>query len=184
MHTNRPSIISAMLLCCGALATTIAIADEPSVPSEKSTSTDIQRRVEDGAQTYSHFATGDIVNNRPTSSHRWPPALYQEQARLLVDLRAWAEHAEAMRSLISHADAKVRTLAPGALFVHEDPQDLPLIASLVNDKMSRTSSGYCRKSTRCGTGPPPSLLQAGRKPPILRGIPPPSTRIVTVGVSP
>ena len=133
MDTNRPSVIAVILLCCGAL-TTIAIADESSVPSGESISADIQRRVEDGARTYSHFATGDIVCNRPTSPHRWPPALYQEQARLLVDLRAWAEHAEAMRALISHADAKVRTLALGVLFVHEDPQDLPLIASLVDDK--------------------------------------------------
>ncbi|MGO8746910.1 MAG: hypothetical protein ACLQNE_13065 [Thermoguttaceae bacterium] len=119
----------------------------------KSTSTEIQRRLEDGARTYSHFATGDIVYNRRTSPGRWPPALYEEQARLLIDLRAWAKHAEAVRSLISHADAKVRTLALGVLFVHEDPQDLPLIASLVDDKMPTILNIHDSSSSQGGVRP-------------------------------
>jgi hypothetical protein len=153
MNTNGPSVVAVMLLCGGALTITAAFADESSVPSGESTSAEIQRRWEDGARTYSHFATGDIVGNRPTRPGRWPPAFYEEQARLLIDLRAWAKHAEAVRWLISHADAKVRTLALGVLFVHEDPQDLPLIASLADDKTPTILDIHDSPNSQAGVRP-------------------------------
>ncbi|MHB8972220.1 MAG: hypothetical protein ACYC3X_22910 [Pirellulaceae bacterium] len=66
MVTNRTSVIAVMFFCGGALTTNTAVADESSVLSGESTSAEIQRRVEDGARTYSHFATGDAETYEPT----------------------------------------------------------------------------------------------------------------------
>jgi len=70
MNTDGPSVVAVVLLCGGSLTITAAFADEPSAPSGKSTAAQIQRRLEDGARTYSHFATGGIVGNRRTSPDR------------------------------------------------------------------------------------------------------------------
>ena len=64
------------------------------------------------------------------------------------------------QSLISHADAKVRTLALGALFVHEDPQDLPLIASLVDDKISRTFPAWAAAAAELTSQEDPAAAKA------------------------
>jgi hypothetical protein len=80
-----------------------------------------------------HFATDDIVKNRWSESGRWPVGLLEEQQHVVEQLRSASRDRRALRNLLTDADPKVRTLALGALFMREDPQDLPLIARLMGD---------------------------------------------------
>lgn len=93
----------------------------------------IAEQIEEGASRYSHFATNEIVRNF-FFCPEWPVEAREQQVGLMADLQTWSKHPEVVRSLIQHTDAKVRTLALGALFVGEDFQDLPLIASLEDDQ--------------------------------------------------
>jgi len=81
---------------------------------------------------YTHFATEDIISNRPTRQ-RWPKQLAAEQEQLLSKLRTLSRQQESLHELVNHPVAEVRTLALGALFLREDPQDLPFIAALIAD---------------------------------------------------
>ena len=92
-----------------------------------------QSRVETIANSMTHFATGAIRNNRPLWGGGVPPNLLAEQARLEADLRAIGSKPDALRLLLKDPDPRVRTVALGALFVREDPHDLPFIASLMSD---------------------------------------------------
>ena len=92
----------------------------------------LTQRFERLAVETSHFATGDIVWNR-SSERRWPVRLLEEQQKVLKELRSAGEKRQEVVGLLQHGDPKVRTLALGALFVREDPRDLPLIASLLGD---------------------------------------------------
>lgn len=56
-----------------------------------------------------------------------------DQLVLLQHLKAASKQRDALLPLLEHDDPKVRTLALGALFQREDAQDLPLIASLLDD---------------------------------------------------
>jgi len=94
---------------------------------------ELQRQMETAAKTYSRFATNGILSNRPTD-REWPKQLMVEQAKLLADLLKWSKQPQPLRALIGHRDPKVRTLVLGALFVREDPHELPLIASRVSDR--------------------------------------------------
>jgi hypothetical protein len=105
-------------------------ADDVAAPVD---SAEIKRQMEAAAKEYAYFATGDIIANRQTE-RRWPAEMIAEQAKLLAQLEKWSRESEALRMLIGDNDAKVRTLALGALFVREDPHDLPLVASLADDK--------------------------------------------------
>ena len=97
------------------------------------TTDEIRRQVEAAADRYVYFATEDIISNRPTQQG-WLHDLIVEQANLMTDLRNWSIHPKALTALIDHPDGRVRTLVLGALFVGENPQHLPLMASLVDDK--------------------------------------------------
>ena len=44
-------------------------------------------------------------------------------------------------TLLGHPDPRIRTLALGALFIREDPQDLPLIARLKGDHAATVAEG-------------------------------------------
>jgi outer membrane protein assembly factor BamB len=109
-----------------------------------------QSRLEQMAQTYSHFSLTVVIENR--ALRLWPPmekvkpatngfvtwkmgtnALAAEQLRLAEELRALSGNREALVALLRHTNPKVRTLALGAIFQREDGRDLPLIASLIND---------------------------------------------------
>ena len=92
-----------------------------------------QAQVEAVAQAMTHFATGAIIANRPLRIVFPPPNLLGEQTHLLTDLRAMGHEPEALRLLLKDSDPRVRTVALGALFVREDPRDLPFIAALMND---------------------------------------------------
>lgn len=92
-----------------------------------------QSRVETIANSMTHFATGAILNNRPLWGGGVPPNLLAEQARLQADLRAIGNEPDALRFLLRDPDARIRTIALGALFVREDPQDLPFIAEMMRD---------------------------------------------------
>lgn len=92
-----------------------------------------QARVETIANSMTHFATGAILNNRPLRRGDVPPILLDEQNRLQADLRAISNEPDALRFLLKDADARIRTVALGALFVREDPQDLQSIAALMRD---------------------------------------------------
>ncbi len=98
----------------------------------RSTTERTRHELERSARHYSHFATWDIISNRP-AEREWPTNLVVEQAQLLSELRTWSQRRASLEPLLLHPLPKVRTLALGALFVREDPQDLPAIASLLND---------------------------------------------------
>jgi hypothetical protein len=79
-----------------------------------------------------HFATDDIVGNR-WSERRWPVGLLEEQQHLLAELRSTRDARKELQDLLHSPEPRVRTLALGALFIREDPRDLPLIAGLLDD---------------------------------------------------
>jgi hypothetical protein len=84
------------------------------------------------AASTSHFATGSIIRNRWLDG-RWPPELLRQQDELLTALKAMRNAPGDLRAALGDPDPKVRTLALGALFVREDPRDLPFIAVLQSD---------------------------------------------------
>lgn len=124
-------------------------ADDTKTANVHADTAEMQRQMEAAIETYAHFATSDIISNRPTD-REWPATLITEQAKLLVDLQTWGGKPESLRALIGHRDPKVRTLVLGALFLREDPQALPLMASLVADTsptfphahQSRNAAGF------------------------------------------
>ena len=93
----------------------------------------VQQRFERLAASASHFATDDIVRNR-WSEHRWPVGLLEEQQSLLAELRTARDARKELQDQLRSPDPRVRTLALGALFIREDPRDLPLIAGLLGDR--------------------------------------------------
>lgn len=125
MDMTLLKLVSVVLLC-GIRVVSIRAADDPALAK-------MQEQLESAAQSYSHFATSDIIANRPTDRN-WPETLIAEQSKLMADLQEWARQPELLRALIGHHDARVRTLVLGALFVREDPHDLPLIGSLASDE--------------------------------------------------
>jgi hypothetical protein len=96
-------------------------------------SSEFQARVETIANSMTHFATGAILNNRPLWRWDIPSNLLDEQARLEADIRAIGSKPDALRLLLKDPDPRVRTVALGALFVREDPQDLQSIAAMMRD---------------------------------------------------
>jgi hypothetical protein len=90
-------------------------------------------RIKTTADSMSHFATGAILNNRPLWRGDIPPNQLDEQVRLQAALREIGNEPDALRLLIKDPDARIRTVALGALFVREDPQDLKSIAALMMD---------------------------------------------------
>ena len=100
--------------------------------AEGDQSSAVQQRFERLAASTSHFATDDIVTNRRGDS-RWPEGLLEEQQRLVAELRSVRDARKELQDLLHSPDPKVRTLALGALFIREDPRDLPLIAELLGD---------------------------------------------------
>ena len=93
----------------------------------------LQPRFERLAAETSHFATDDIIRNHFFDGGRWPVGLLEEQQKVLEELRTAGGRRQEVVGLLQHPDPKVRTLALGALFVREDPKELPLIASLMGD---------------------------------------------------
>jgi len=93
----------------------------------------VQQRFERLAATATHFATDDIVRNR-WGERRWPEGLLEEQQHLLAELLAARGARTELQALLHSQDPKVRILALGALFIREDPRDLPLIAGLLGDR--------------------------------------------------
>ena len=85
------------------------------------------------AEHLTHFATRAIITNSPLSAEKIPPKVIAEQAQLLADLKSLSHAPDELHRLLSDPDPKVRTIALGALFVREDPRDLPYIAKLIDD---------------------------------------------------
>jgi hypothetical protein len=141
----------AVVLLYGLVAAAIHAADDPALAKKVAESAEMLRQMETAAEHYSHFATGDIVANRPTE-REWPEKLIAEQSKLLAELQKWAGQPQAVRVLIGHRDAKVRTLVLGALFVREDPHDLPLIASLLADKSPTFAHAHASPNAAGFTG--------------------------------
>ncbi len=65
-----------------------------------------------------------------------PPELLVEQAQLLGNLKDLSRSPDELRRLLKDINPRVRTIALGALFVREDPRDLPFIAELIGDQAS------------------------------------------------
>jgi hypothetical protein len=87
------------------------------------------------ASETTHFATGEIISNA-WDEGRWPIGLLEQQQHVLKELQAAAEEPTVLEALLEDPSPKVRTLALGAIFVREAPQELPLIARLMNDEAS------------------------------------------------
>ena len=79
-----------------------------------------------------HFATGEIISNA-WHEGRWPSGLLEQQQHVLAELRAVCRDREALQASLANSDPRIRTLALGALFIREDPHELPLIAGLAYD---------------------------------------------------
>ncbi len=134
-----------------AIRTNCAAATEsPPAPAASDLATTWQKliQIEQGIH---YFETNNIISNRgairtfPDSEgfllysgadlydQYWPESLEKEHDQLIANLRALGAQRDALIALLTDADAKVRTLALGALFEREDGRDLPAIASLVGD---------------------------------------------------
>lgn len=104
----------------------------------------VRRQLEAAAKDLTYFPTDDLVANRPTrvlpaimigeEAKHAAETIIVEQPKLAACLAKWSREPAALRTLVGHQDAKVRTLALGALFLREDPSDLPFIASLADDQ--------------------------------------------------
>ena len=79
-----------------------------------------------------HFATRAIITNRPLRATEFPADVAAEQAQLGADLKNLGHDPDELHRLLN-PNPRVRTIALGALFVREDPHDLPYIAKLIND---------------------------------------------------
>ena len=114
---------------------TMVIAGHGESPEEANrlVAINLQERIEAAATRYVYFATEDIISNRPTREG-WSTDLIAEQARLMDDLREWSAQTSTLQTLICHPDPKVRALVIGALYVSEDPRQLPVIASVIDDR--------------------------------------------------
>jgi hypothetical protein len=91
------------------------------------------------AEHLSHFATRAIITNTPLDGREIPPKVLVEQAQLLADLKRLSHAPDELHLLLRDPDPRVRTIALGALFVREDPRDLPYIASLIGDHAAAIS---------------------------------------------
>lgn len=74
-----------VLLLCSFHTATVCAADDPTAKRETE-SAEMRRRMEDSTKRYAHFATADIVANRPTK-RQWPEKMIAEQAELLAQLQ-------------------------------------------------------------------------------------------------
>jgi hypothetical protein len=99
----------------------------------RQTSADTKERLEEAAKGLSHFATADLIYNRWSEPSRWPVGMLEAQQGLFQQLRALAQDRDGLRGLLQDQDPTVRALTLGALFIREDPQDLPFIARLMSD---------------------------------------------------
>ncbi len=141
-----------ILLLCVALAASapspvVPVGDKPP-PQPQSTA----ERLRLLAASTTHLATEDIVLNR-WSEGRWPAETRREQEQLLAALRSMGKDRDALRAALGDASPRVRTLALAALFVREDPQDLPLIAALQKDPQPTFTA--LRENRRSDIGPFP-----------------------------
>lgn len=114
---------------------------------------DMTARITDTANRITHFATWAVVTNTPVQSWDIPRGLSAEQDLLLADLRVFSSRPDLLRLLLKHQNPKVRTVALAALFIREDPQDLPFIAALMSDDAATVPDLH--PSRRSGGGPPP-----------------------------
>lgn len=85
------------------------------------------------AEHLTHFATGAIITNRPLRAIAFPAEVIAEQAQLVADLKNLAHNPDELHGLLNDPNPRIRTIALGALFVREDPHDLPYIAKLIDD---------------------------------------------------
>jgi hypothetical protein len=112
----------------------------------------VTARLERLTAATTHLATSDIVYNRELE-RRWPADLIAEQRQVVAELRAILNERDSLQALLSHADPRVRTLALGALFMREDPRDLPAIARLTAD--ASPTFPYLGLSPNSAPGPLP-----------------------------
>jgi HEAT repeat protein len=74
-----------------------------------------------------HFATRAIITNRPLRAIEFPADVAAEQAQLVAELKNLGHDPDELHRLLNDPNPQVRTIALGALFVREDPHDLPTL---------------------------------------------------------
>jgi hypothetical protein len=126
-------VVRVASLTISVLAIASTAANEASIPDA------VQSKVNFIAEHLSHFATRAIIVNRPLREMEIPPKVFAEQAQLLADLRSLSHAPDELHRLLKDPGPRVRTIALGALFVREDPQDLPYIAELIGDQAATFS---------------------------------------------
>lgn len=147
---------SALWLMLACSSASLGQNGEPSVPSNDS----LQRRLEQLAQTNTHFSLEVITRKRPLSlwtsreqrmTDQHP--LAETQMRLARELQILSAEREGLVALLKHPDPKVRTLAMGAIFEREDGRDLPLLAPLLDDSAATFPDLHESENSRPGPYP-------------------------------
>ncbi len=130
----------------------------------------LRARVDVIAGQLTHFATHAIISNRPLQGFGIPSDLVAEQAKLFSDLKALGDSPDELHLLLRAPNPKVRTIVLGALFVREDPQDLPYLASLIGDNAASFTDLHDSLSAYALKFPdlPDSKSSPALSPPVLR----------------
>jgi hypothetical protein len=132
-------IMVVMLLTRGVSLASLAIvllAIRPAIANATNATPDpdaLRLQVNIIAGHLTHFATRAIITNRPVRANEFPLNMVAEQAQFLADLKNLSRDSDELHRLLNDPNPRVRTIALGALFVREDPHDLPYIASLIGD---------------------------------------------------
>lgn len=143
--------VSLASLAISALATFPANAAVPPAPDT------LQPRVNSIAGSLTHFATRALIANRPLRFGAVPPNLLEEQATLLSNLKTLSRDPDQLHRLLNDPDPRARTIALGALFVREDPRDLPYIARLIDDRSSTIQDLHDSMNAAGGVRPPAEI---------------------------
>jgi hypothetical protein len=120
-------VLSIQALAAGAQSPFVPPAEMPAAQAQS-----VTQQLRQLAASTTHLATDYILHNR-WSDRRWPAETLREQEQLVAALPSMGRDREALRAALGDPDPRVRTLALAALYVREDPQDLPLIAALQKD---------------------------------------------------
>jgi hypothetical protein len=137
----------------------LLLALTPALTFASASNVQPQTNVETVAREATHFATKAIVENRQlwgrgflNGSQNGLRDLLTEQAVLADELVILSRNPQAMRQRLKDPDARIRTVALGALFIREDPQDLPSIAVLMTDQ-AQTIPDLHNSMNAMGPGP-------------------------------
>ena len=130
-------ILMAVMLAILLDALPVVADDADSNPTQippAASEADLSTRLECLAKTIKWFDWGDFLYDRLAPDLRYDSKTEVNSKRQLSELLNSRENPQWLESLLSHKNARVRTLAMAALFARDEPAWLPQIAKLANDK--------------------------------------------------